>query len=133
MVFADYQVGQVLWSVLWFTMFFIWIWLLITVFADIFRSHDLSGWVKALWVIGVIIFPFLGVLLYLIIRGGSMQKRALEQQQKANQQFQQYVQSVAAPGSGSSAATELARLADLHAAGSLTDAEFATAKAKVIG
>ena len=96
MVFADdWQVGQVFFSMLWFFLFFIWIWLLIMVFADIFRDHKMSGWAKAAWIIFVVILPYLGVFVYLIARGGSMHERALEQQQKADEQFKQYVQSVA--------------------------------------
>jgi ABC-type multidrug transport system fused ATPase/permease subunit len=132
MVFAsDWHVGQVFLSMLWFFLFFIWIWLLITVFADIFRDHTMSGWAKAAWVIFVVIFPYLGVFVYLIARGGSMHERALAQQQKADEQFKQYVQSAASTGTGS-AADELARLADLKSKGVITDAEFEQAKAKAL-
>ena len=78
MLAEEFGSGQVLWSMLWFFMFFIWIWILITVFADIFRSHDLSGWAKALWVIFVIFVPYLGVFVYLIARGHKMSEHALE-------------------------------------------------------
>ena len=138
MVFADdWQVGQVFFSMLWFFLFFIWIWLLIMVFADIFRDHTMSGFAKAAWVIFVIVLPYLGVFVYLIARGGSMHERALEQQQKADEQFQQYVQSVAPAaggggGGGGSAADELARLADLKSKGVITDAEFEQLKAKAL-
>ena len=71
-VLAEWGVGQLFWSMLWFFLFFIWIWLLIMVFADIFRSHDLGGFAKALWVIFVIVVPFLGVFVYLIARGHKM-------------------------------------------------------------
>ena len=71
--FAEFGTGQVFWSMLWFFLFFIWIWLLIVVFGDIFRSHDLSGWGKALWTIFVIFLPYLGVFVYLIARGHKMQ------------------------------------------------------------
>ncbi len=128
----DWHVGQVFFSLLWFFLFFLWIWLLIMVFADIFRDHTMSGWGKAAWVIFVIILPFLGVFVYLIARGGSMAERAAAQQQKSNEQFQQYVQSVAGSGSGGSTADELARLADLKAKGVITDAEFEQLKAKAL-
>ena len=131
MVFAEWSVGQVLWSMIWFFLFFIWIWILITVFIDIFRSHDLGGWAKALWVIFVIIFPFLGVFIYLIVRGGGMAKRRMEEAQAANQQFQQYVQSVATP-SGGSVADELQRLATLRDQGVITQEEFDSLKAKAM-
>jgi hypothetical protein len=125
----EWHVGQVFFSLLWFFLFFIWIWLLFMVFADIFRDHTMSGWGKAAWVIFVIIVPFLGVFVYLIARGGSMAERAAEQQKKADEQFKQYVQSAA--GSGSTA-DELARLADLKAQGVITDAEFEQLKAKAL-
>ena len=73
---SEFGSGQVFWSMLWFFLFFIWIWILITVFADIFRSHDLSGWAKALWVIFVIFVPYLGVFVYLIARGHKMSEHA---------------------------------------------------------
>ena len=74
---AEFGTGQVFWSMLWFFMFFIWIWLLIIVFGDIFRSHDLGGWAKALWVIFIIVLPYLGVFVYLIARGHKMQEHAV--------------------------------------------------------
>ena len=73
---SDFGTGQVFLSMLWFFLFFIWIWLLIVVFSDLFRSHDLGGWAKAAWVIGIIILPYLGVLLYLIVRGHKMAEHA---------------------------------------------------------
>ena len=75
---AEFGTGQVFWSMLWFFLFFIWIWLLIIVFGDIFRSHDLGGWAKALWVIFVIVLPYLGVFVYLIARGHKMQEHAVQ-------------------------------------------------------
>ena len=108
----DFGTGQVFWSILWFTMFFIWIWLLIIVFGDIFRSHDLGGWAKALWVIGIIIFPYLGVFVYLIARGHKMQEHALEAAQAQDAAAKQYIQS-AVGSSARAPADELARLADL--------------------
>ena len=92
MVFADeWHVGQVFFSMLWFFLFFIWIWLLIMVFADIFRDHKMSGWAKAAWIIFVVILPYLGVFVYLIARGGSMHERSVAQMQQADQQFRSYV------------------------------------------
>ena len=84
---AEWHLGEVFLVFLEFAMFFIWIWLLIMIFGDLFRSHDLSGWVKAIWVIGIIIFPFLGILLYLIVRGGSMHERAVKQAQQTDAAF----------------------------------------------
>ena len=106
-------------------MFFIWIWLLIIVFSDIFRSHDLSGWAKALWIIFVIVVPYLGVLVYLIARGHKMQEHAMEAAKAQDAAMRQYVQS-AAPAP--STADELAKLADLKAKGAISDAEYEQAE-----
>jgi hypothetical protein len=130
MLAYDYPLVGVFWTMLWFFLFFIWIWILITVFVDIFRSHDLSGWGKAGWVILVVILPFLGVLFYLIFRGGHMQERAMRGAARQQVEFQQYVQEVATSGSGS--ADQLAKLADLKEKGVLTDAEFEAEKAKIL-
>ncbi len=131
MVIADdFGTGEVFLSMLWFVMFFIWIWLLITVFADLFRSHDLSGWAKAAWVIGIIIFPYLGVLVYLIARGGKMHEHALQAAQAQDAAMRQYVQQAA--GSGGSVADELARLADLKDKGVISVEEFNQLKAKAM-
>ena len=128
-VFAEFQVGQVLWSMFWFFLFFLWIWLVISIFMDIFRSDDLSGWGKAGWALAIIILPYLGVFLYLIVRGKSMGERSVQQAQASEEAFRTYVQDAAASGS----ADELAKLAELHASGTLSDDEYARAKAKVIG
>ena len=92
---AEFGSGQVLWSIFWFFLFFLWIWLLITVFADIIRSGDLSGWGKALWSVGIIVLPYLGVFLYLIVRGGSMQDRSAAQAAAAEADFRKYVKEAA--------------------------------------
>jgi len=130
MVLADFGSGQFFWSMIWFTLFFIWIWLLFIVFGDIFRSKDLSGVAKALWVIFVIIVPYLGVFIYVIARGGKMQEHAMQRAQAQDQAMRQYVQSVA-PAGGS--ADEIQKLADLRAAGTITEEEFQAAKAKALG
>jgi hypothetical protein len=129
MLAYDYPLLGVFWTVLWFTLFFIWIWLLITVFVDIFRSHDLGGFAKTLWVIFVIVVPFLGVLFYLIFRGGSMQERARQRAAQEEEAFRGYVQSVSTP---SGSADQLAKLADLRDRGVLTPAEFEAEKAKIL-
>lgn len=130
---AEFGTGQVFLSMLWFFLFFIWIWILITVFADLFRSHDLSGWAKAFWVIFVIILPFLGVFVYLIARGGKMHEHAVKDAAAAQAAFDAQVRSAAGTGGGNSAADQLAKLADLKASGAIDDAEFARLKAQVIG
>jgi hypothetical protein len=116
-------------TVLWFSLFFIWIWLLFVVVIDIFRSHDMGGFAKALWVLFIIFLPMLGVLVYLIARGGSMHKRAVQQAQQQQQAFSGYVRSVAPP---EGKADQLTKLADLKDRGVITDAEFQDQKAKVL-
>jgi ABC-type multidrug transport system fused ATPase/permease subunit len=128
---AQFGTGQVFLSMLWFFLFFIWIWLLIVVFSDIFRSDDLSGWAKALWIIFVIILPYLGVLVYMIARGRKMHEHAAEAARQQDASARAYIQSVAGSSSGG-AADELGRLADLRDRGVITDAEFQQAKAKAL-
>ena len=115
---------------LWFFLFFIWIWLLIMVFSDIFRSKDLGGVAKAIWVIFVILVPYLGVFVYLIARGHKMSEHAIEAAQAQDAANRQYIQQVTA--SSSSPADELAKLADLKAKGVISDAEYADLKAKAL-
>ncbi len=122
---------DVFWTMLWLFLFIAWIWLLITIFADIFRS-DISGWAKAAWILFVIILPFLGVLVYLIANGGAMRDRAIEAQAAKEAAQAAYIQE-AAGTSGDSTADELQKLAALHSEGALTDEEFAAQKAKLLG
>jgi Phospholipase_D-nuclease N-terminal/Short C-terminal domain len=128
---AEFGTGQVFWSMLWFFLFFIWIWLLVVVFTDIFRSHDMSGWAKALWTIFVIVLPYLGVFVYLIARGHKMQQHAIENAQRQDAAMRGYVQSVTS--SSGSTADEIARLAQLRDQGVLSEAEFQQAKANTLG
>jgi ABC-type multidrug transport system fused ATPase/permease subunit len=124
-----YPLANLFGTMLGLFMFFILLWLLIVVFSDIFRSRDLGGGAKALWVIFVIIFPFLGILVYLIARGGKMHERAEAQAAEQQKAFNAYVKQAA--GSGSSA-DDLVKLADLKDKGVLTDAEFEAQKAKLL-
>ena len=129
MLANTYPQQSLLWTMLEFFLFVIWIWILIAIFNDIFRSHDMSGWVKALWVIFVIVLPFLGILIYLIARGGKMQEHAVQDAGQQKQAFDSHVREVA----GASVADDLAKLAELKDKGVLTDAEFQTQKAKLLG
>ena len=131
MLAYDYPLGGVFLSMLYFFLFFIWIWILFTVFIDIFRSPDLGGWTKALWCIFVIIVPFLGVFIYLIARGGKMQERKLQAASQQKQAFDSYVRETAG-NSGGDVTSQLTELANLKAQGVLTDAEFESQKAKVL-
>jgi hypothetical protein len=130
MVYAEFGTGQVFWSMVWFTMFVIWIWLLFAIFGDIFRSEDLSGWGKALWSIFVIVLPYLGVFVYLIARGHKMQEHAVARAQAQDAAMRGYVRDVA--GSSSSPTDELVRLAELRDKGAINEAEHQKLKAKVI-
>ncbi len=129
MLAYTYPLLNIFWTMLWFFAFYIWIWLLIVVFADIFRSHDMGGFAKALWVIFVILVPLLGILIYLIARGDKMHERAAEQAAQEQKAFDKYVKETAG---GSSSADQLAKLADLKTSGAITDAEFEAAKAKIL-
>jgi ABC-type multidrug transport system fused ATPase/permease subunit len=116
-------------TMLWIFLFIVWIWILIAIFGDIFSSHDLGGWAKALWVIFVILIPFIGIIVYLIARGGGMHQRALDRAQQRQQAFDQYVRQTA---STSGAADQLTKLAELKDKGVLTDAEFEQQKAALL-
>ena len=124
----NYPLANVFLTMLWFFLWILWIFLLIRIFIDIFRSSDLGGWGKAGWTIFVIILPFLGVLVYLIARGSSMQKRDIAQAQQADKAARAYIQQTA----GSGPADELTKLAALRDQGVLTADEFAAQKAKLL-
>ena len=128
---SDYPLLDVFLTMLWFVGFFIWIWLLIAVFADIFRSHDMGGGMKALWIVGVLVLPILGVLIYLLARGGKMQQHAVEEAQAREAATQQYIKSVATDSAAGSA-DELAKLAQLRDSGVLSQEEFESEKSRVL-
>jgi hypothetical protein len=127
----EFGTGQVFWSMLWFFCFFIWITLLIRVFADIFRSHDMSGGVKALWIVLVIVLPYLGVLVYLIARGKEMTQHSIDDAQARDNATRQYVQSVAG-SAATSPAEEITRLAQLKESGVISEEEFQAGKSKAL-
>ena len=131
MLASSYPVLDAFLTMLYFFLFIIWIWLLIMVFMDVFRSHDMGGLAKALWVIFIIILPFLGVFVYLIARGGKMHERAAQQAAEQQKAFDAYVKQ-AAGTSGDTAADQLSKLADLKSQGVITDAEFEAQKAKIL-
>lgn len=133
MLANEFGTGQVFWSMLWFFLFFIWIWILITVFADIFRSKDLGGWGKALWVIFVILVPYLGVFVYLIARGHKMHEHAMQAAAEQDAAAQAYIRQAAGTAGGGGTAEELERLAKLKDQGVIDQAEFDRLKAKALG
>jgi hypothetical protein len=126
---TNYPILDIFWTILEFFLFFIWIWLAIMVFADIFRSHDIGGGTKALWVIFIILLPYLGVFAYLLFRGGAMHERAASQAALQQKMFNQYFPDA---GNGSSNADQLHKLAELKEKGFITEAEFQAEKAKIL-
>lgn len=130
MLAAEFGVGQVVWSIVWFFLFLMWIMLFFQVATDVFRSSDLSGVAKALWIIAVILFPYLGVFVYLIVRGGKMHQRQAGEAAAAQSAIDDYIRQTA--GTTASPAAELARLAELRDQGVIDETEFAALKAKVL-
>ena len=128
---SSYPLLNVFWTMLEFFLWVIWIWILIMVFLDIFRSHDLSGGAKALWFLFVLFIPLIGVLVYLIARGGSMHERAVQQAQQQDEEARAYIQQAAA-SSPASTADQLAKLADLRDRGVISAEEFDREKAKIL-
>jgi hypothetical protein len=133
MILADssYPLLNLFWSMFIFFLWVIWIWVLITVFIDIFRSHDLSGWAKALWFLFVLLIPLIGVLVYLIARGDKMHERAAQQAQQRDAEARAYIQQATA-STPASTADQLAKLADLRDQGVISAEEFEREKAKVL-
>jgi membrane protein implicated in regulation of membrane protease activity len=125
----SYPLLGAFWTILEIFLWVLWIWILIWIFIDIFRSRDLSGWAKALWFLFVLFIPLVGVLVYLIARGSSMHERAVQEAQQQDQQFRAYVQDAA---SAPSTADQLAKLADLRDRGVITPEEFEREKGKLL-
>jgi hypothetical protein len=123
----EFGTGQVLWSMLWFFMFFIWIWLLITVFADIFRRRDASGGTKVLWTIFVIVLPFLGVFIYMLMNSEGMAERNVRQAEAQRAQMDDYIRTTAGGGAG-----EIEKAKALLDSGAITQAEFDVLKQKAL-
>ena len=125
---SSYPFLSALWLMIVFFAFIIWIWLLITVFADIFRRRDIGGGMKAIWIIFVIIAPYLGVLIYLIAEHNGMADRSMEQMKAMKAQQDDYIKSVA----GSSPADQVAQAKSLLHSGAITQAEYDALKAKAL-
>lgn len=126
---TNYPILDAFWTILMIFLWVLWFWVLITVFIDLFRSQDLSGWAKALWFVFILIIPLIGVLVYLIARGSKMQEHAVRQAQLQDQQMRRYVQDAAGP---QSSADQLAKLADLRQRGVITADEFDREKTKIL-
>jgi Phospholipase_D-nuclease N-terminal len=129
MIATSYPFLEVFWTILVFFAFFIWIWLLITVFADLFRRSDTSGFAKVIWIIFIIIIPYFGVFVYLIVEHKGMTERAIQQQESAKSQMDSYVKSVAG---GSDPTTQIANAKTLLDQGTISQAEFDQIKQKAL-
>jgi len=127
---TDYPFLDLMWTMAIFFLWILWFWLLFTVFADIFRRHDLSGWGKTGWIVFVILLPFLGVFIYLITQNVGMTERNLQRSRAQRDQFDDYVRSTA--GSGGGAAAEIDRAKQLLDSGAITQAEFEALKQKAL-
>jgi Short C-terminal domain/Phospholipase_D-nuclease N-terminal len=128
LIATDYPFLDILWTMIIFFFWVIWIWIVITVLIDVFRRHDIGGWAKAAWVVFVVILPWLGVLVYLIVEHDGMRERSTKQAAAQKQEFDQYVRDAA----GGSAA-EIAKAKQLLDAGTITQEEFNALKAKALG
>ena len=128
MIATSYPFLEVFWTMLIFFAFFIWIWILITVFTDLFRRDDISGWGKTGWIIFVIVLPYLGVFVYLIAEHQGMTERTIQQQEAAKSQMDQYVKSVA----GSDPTEQIAKGEELLKQGTISQGEFDQIKRKAL-
>jgi uncharacterized membrane protein YcjF (UPF0283 family) len=127
MFIADYQFGEVFWTIVVFFAWAAWIWIVITVLIDIFRRDDIGGWHKALWVVFVIVVPFLGVLIYLIAQHDGMRERSMEQAKSQQAAMDEYVRQTAG-----GSASEIAKAKELLDSGAISQAEFDSIKAKAL-
>lgn len=131
MVFADVHLADLIWTTIWVFFLIMFIWLFIAIVSDLFRDHQLSGWSKAIWVLGLIIFPLLGSLAYLIVRGQGMAERSAAQHRLAQDQIDSYIRTTAA-SSGSGPVDDLTRLADLRNSGAISDEEYEAIKTRIV-
>jgi Short C-terminal domain/Phospholipase_D-nuclease N-terminal len=126
---ADYTLGDAIITVLWIFLFVAWILVLFTIIGDLFRDHELSGWVKAVWILFLIFIPFLTALVYLVVRGPGMRDRSVREQADVRRHLESYIRETA----GTSPVDELHKLNELKERGAISDAEFDRLKAKLIG
>jgi uncharacterized protein (DUF58 family) len=133
MIAYTYPLLSIFWSLLIFFGLALWIWVLIMIFMDIFRSRDIGGFLKALWFLLVLVIPLIGAVIYLIVRGRSMPERSAQVATAQDAAFRQYVQEVAKSGNGASTADELSKLSALAEKGTISRQELADQKAKLLG
>jgi type VI protein secretion system component VasK len=127
-----YPLLDIFWTMLWFFAFIVWIWVLVAIFVDIFRSHDIGGFAKALWFLFVLFVPLLGVLVYLIARGSKMHERAAQQAQQDQKALDTYVEDRVKAVNDNTSADELTKLAALKNNGEITESEYDAQKAKIL-
>jgi hypothetical protein len=126
--FASFDLGDALLLTIEIFFFVIWIWIFVTIVVDLFRDHEISGWLKAMWLFFLIVIPFFSAFIYLIARGHGMRDRAIAEQAEMQKQADAYIRDVA----GTSSADEIAKLHDLKEKGAITQAEYDAAKAKIV-
>ena len=131
MVLADVDLGDLIWTSIWIFFLIMFIWVFISIVSDVFRDRELSGVAKAVWVVALIVFPLLGSLVYLIARGQGMAERQTRQARHAQAELDSYIRTAASTGNGP--VDDLARLSQLRSSGALTDEEFETVKARIVG
>jgi hypothetical protein len=132
MILAEVGFAELFWTVLWLFFLFMFIWVFVILLTDLFRDHSLSGWAKAGWLILLIVFPLIGSLIYVIVRGPGMAERSAKEQKAAQAQFDSYIRQTAS-GTGNTQVDDLSRLADLRTNGHITDAEYETMKQRIVG
>jgi hypothetical protein len=132
MIFADYSFGDAIWTMIVFFAFVIWIWMMVTIFSDLFRRHDTSGWAKAAWTVLIIFLPLVGVLAYLISQGKHMAERRVAEVEATQAAFDDHIRTVSS-GGGSGAAGEISQAKQLLDSGAITPAEFDRIKGHALG
>ncbi|WP_432840847.1 SHOCT domain-containing protein [Dactylosporangium sp. CA-092794] len=130
---AGQWLGTVVLGTVWFMVVFAWVWLMVSILNDLFRDPSMPGWGKAVWTLGLIVFPWIGALVYLIARGRSMNERAAQRARRQEAEVRQYIREAAGTGATASPADELAKLAALHDRKVLNDAEYERARSAVLG
>ncbi|MER5811842.1 SHOCT domain-containing protein [Streptomyces sp. NPDC002033] len=127
----DYPVLGAFWTVMWIFLWVLWLILLFRIIVDLFRDHEMNGWLKAVWLLFLLLIPFLGVLVYVIARGKNMGRREIKHAQEQQEALNSYIRETAGT-TGKNTTAELARLSELKAKGDLTEAEFQQAKQKLL-